>query len=132
MHCRRLQLNVAYYLPSIPLLIVSAFLDKPLEERLGGCPLGPCLAPLSALHRPACTLAHAALQLHDPPASPLCAGVARTILVRLLVGLVGYGAVTAWLPFMPPSIWVLLSAVVALGLFSGIAFSAAYQLVSSV
>lgn len=32
-----LQLNIAYYLPSIPLLVVSAFLDKPLEERLGGC-----------------------------------------------------------------------------------------------
>lgn len=30
-----LQLNIAYYLPSIPLLVVSAFLDKPLEERLG-------------------------------------------------------------------------------------------------
>ena len=30
-----LQLNIAYYLPSIPLLIVSAFLDKPLEARLG-------------------------------------------------------------------------------------------------
>lgn len=33
------------------------------------------------------------------------AGVARTILVRLLLGLVGYGAVTAWFPFMPDHIW---------------------------
>lgn len=30
-----LQLNIAYFLPSIPLLIGSAFLDKPLETRLG-------------------------------------------------------------------------------------------------
>lgn len=29
------QLNIAYFLPSIPLLIVSAFLDRPLEARLG-------------------------------------------------------------------------------------------------
>ncbi|KAL4457583.1 hypothetical protein ABPG75_012448 [Micractinium tetrahymenae] len=86
-----LQLNIAYFLPSIPLLIVSAFLDRPLEARLG---------------------------------------VAKTILVRLLLGLVGYGAVTAWFPFMPERIWFLLGAVVALGLFSGIAFSAAYQLVA--
>ncbi|KAI7843994.1 hypothetical protein COHA_002532 [Chlorella ohadii] len=86
-----LQLNIAYYLPSIPLLVVSAFLDKPLEERLG---------------------------------------VARTILTRLLVGLVGYGAVCASFPFMPERIWFLLGATIALGLFSGIAFSASYQLAS--
>ncbi|KAL4440645.1 hypothetical protein ABPG77_000354 [Micractinium sp. CCAP 211/92] len=86
-----LQLNIAYFLPSIPLLIVSAFLDRPLEARLG---------------------------------------VAKTILVRLVLGLLGYGAVTAWFPFMPERIWFLLGAVVALGLFSGIAFSAAYQLVA--
>lgn len=34
------------------------------------------------------------------PAIP-CAGVARTILTRLLLGLVGYGAVCAFFPFMP-------------------------------
>lgn len=34
------------------------------------------------------------------PAS-LRAGVARTILTRLLLGLVGYGFVCAWFPFMP-------------------------------
>lgn len=43
------------------------------------------------------------------------------------MGLLGYGLVTAWLPFAPPEIWFLLAAVVALGLFSGIAFSASYQ-----
>ena len=37
--------------------------------------------------------------------------MARTILVRLLLGLLGYGAVTAWLPFSPPSVWCLLGAV---------------------
>ncbi|EFN58589.1 hypothetical protein CHLNCDRAFT_140764 [Chlorella variabilis] len=86
-----LQLNIAYFMPSIPLLIFSAFLDKPLEERLG---------------------------------------VAKTILCRLLVGLLGYAAVCIWFPFMPEKIWFLLGAVVALGLFSGIAFSASYQLVA--
>lgn len=65
----------------------------------------------------------------SPPTPPF-AGVAKTILVRLLVGLVGYGAVCAWFPFMPEQIWFLLGAVVALGLFSGIAFSASYQLVA--
>ena len=29
------QLNIAYFLPSIPLLVVSAFLDRPLERWLG-------------------------------------------------------------------------------------------------
>ena len=43
------QLNIAYYLPSIPLLIVSAFLDKPLEARLGGCTPAP-----SAVHPERC------------------------------------------------------------------------------
>ena len=33
-----LQLNIAYYLPSIPLLALSALLDKPLEARLGERP----------------------------------------------------------------------------------------------
>jgi hypothetical protein len=35
----------------------------------------------------------------------LIAGVAKTILVRLLVGLLGYGAVCVWFPFMPEHIW---------------------------
>lgn len=67
--------------------------------------------------------------VHPTPPGARGAGVARTILVRLLLGLLGYGAVSAWFPFMPPDIWFLLSAVVALGLFSGIVFSASYQLV---
>lgn len=31
-----LQLNIAYFLPSIPLLLVSGFFDKALETKLGG------------------------------------------------------------------------------------------------
>ncbi|KAL4536025.1 hypothetical protein Ndes2526A_g05574 [Nannochloris sp. 'desiccata'] len=57
-------------------------------------------------------------------------GTAKTILVRLLVGLVGYGLVCAWFPFMPQHLWFLLCSVVALGLFSSIAFSASYQMVA--
>ena len=34
-----------------------------------------------------------------------CAGVARTILCRLVVGLVGYAAVCIAFPFLPPKIW---------------------------
>jgi hypothetical protein len=50
-----LQLNIAYFLPSIPLLIVSAFLDKPLEARLGGCSLLlPVAAPPSGLRSLRC------------------------------------------------------------------------------
>lgn len=57
-------------------------------------------------------------------------GVARTIFIRLLLGLVGYGLLAACFPFLPINIWALLSVVVALGLFSSIAFSASYQLVA--
>lgn len=39
-----LQLNIAYFMPSIPLLIFSAFLDKPLEERLGAADAGAVAA----------------------------------------------------------------------------------------
>lgn len=94
-----LQLNIAYFLPSIPLLIVSAFLDKPLEARLGGyccCNTWPpprCLWPAQQANG-FCDLWHVAR-----------AGVAKTILVRLLVGLVGYCAVCVWFPFMPEHIW---------------------------
>ncbi len=42
----------------------------------------------------------AACAIASPPA-----GVAKTILVRLVLGLLGYGAVTAWFPFMPERIW---------------------------
>ena len=110
-----LQLNIAYFLPSIPLLIVSAFLDKPLEARLGErqaegqglqhsagrSTLGPhWQSKRNSVSTDRC----------PPPrpascASPPLAGVAKTILVRLLVGLVGYGAVCAWFPFMPEHIW---------------------------
>ncbi|KAH7618705.1 hypothetical protein Ndes2526B_g05622 [Nannochloris sp. 'desiccata'] len=86
-----LYLNIAYYAPSIPLLILSSFFDEDLEAALG---------------------------------------TAKTILVRLLVGLVGYGLVCAWFPFMPQHLWFLLCSVVALGLFSSIAFSASYQMVA--
>ncbi len=81
-------MNIAYYLPSIPLLIISAIFDEALDRKLG---------------------------------------VARTILVRLLLGMVGYALVCAWFPFQPVHIWYLLGSVVALGLCSGIAFSASYQ-----
>lgn len=57
-----LLLNIAYYAPSIPLLILSSFFDEALEEKLG---------------------------------------LARTILVRLVVGLVGYGVIAAGFPFLP-------------------------------
>ena len=57
-----LLLNIAYYAPSIPLLVLSSFFDEALEESLG---------------------------------------LARTILVRLVVGLVGYGLICAGFPFMP-------------------------------
>lgn len=57
-------------------------------------------------------------------------GVARTIFIRLLLGLIGYGLLAACFPFLPINIWALLSVVVALGLFSSIAFSASYQLVA--
>lgn len=30
-----LQLNIAYYLPTVPLLIVSSFLDRHLDAKLG-------------------------------------------------------------------------------------------------
>lgn len=86
-----LQLNLAYFLPSIPLLVLSAYLDRSLEKRFG---------------------------------------VARTILGRLLVGLLGYGFVCASFPFQPSTIYWLLSSTVALGLFGGVAFSASYQLVA--
>jgi hypothetical protein len=86
-----LYLNIAYYAPSIPLLLFSSFFDESLEAKLG---------------------------------------TAKTILARLLVGLVGYGLVCAWFPFMPQHLWFLLAAVVALGLFSSIAFSASYQMVA--
>lgn len=56
--------------------------------------------------------------------------MARTILFRLLVGLVGYGVLAASFPFQPPTIYWLLGSTVALGLFSCIAFSASYQLVA--
>jgi hypothetical protein len=31
-----LQLNIAYYVPSIPLLLLSSFFDEALERKLGG------------------------------------------------------------------------------------------------
>ena len=39
-----LQMNVAYYLPSIPLLLVSFFLDDPLDRAFGAGSSGlhPC------------------------------------------------------------------------------------------
>lgn len=109
------QLNIAYYLPSIPLLIVSAFLDKPLEARLGGCyplaawhPLAACQAAFDWGVLVSSLPASLPAVCHAPSTSPArcagrppLAGVARTILTRLLLGLVGYGAVCAWFPFMP-------------------------------
>ena len=86
-----LYMNIAYYAPSIPLLIFQSFFDEALEASLG---------------------------------------LARTILLRLVVGLSSYGIICAWFPFMPQDIWILLTAVVALGLFSSIAFSASYQMVA--
>ena len=56
--------------------------------------------------------------------------MARTILVRLVVALLGYGAICAAFPFLPERLDVLLASVVALGAFSGLAFSASYQLVA--
>lgn len=86
-----LQLNIAYYLPTVPLLVVSSFLDRFLDRKLG---------------------------------------VARTILVRILVGLLGYAGLCIWLPFQPARLRLLLGTAVGMGLFSGLAFSASYQLVS--
>lgn len=59
-----LHLNIAYYVPSIPLLIFQSFFDERLEAAFG---------------------------------------VSRTILSRLIFGLVGYAAVSAYFPFMPQS-----------------------------
>jgi hypothetical protein len=61
-----LYLNIAYYAPSIPLLLFSSFFDETLEAAFG---------------------------------------TAKTILARLLFGLVGYGFVCAWFPFMPLHLW---------------------------
>jgi hypothetical protein len=61
-----LYLNIAYYAPSIPLLLFSSFFDESLENALG---------------------------------------IAKTILLRLLVGLVGYITIAAWFPFMPQHLW---------------------------
>lgn len=56
--------------------------------------------------------------------------MAKTILVRLLIGLLGYAGLCIWLPFQPDHLRLLLGTAVGMGLFSGLAFSASYQLVS--
>ena len=58
------------------------------------------------------------------------AGIAKTTLGRLLVGLGGCAAVTAAWPFAHRGHNTLLLLVVILGLVAGIAFSASYQLVA--
>jgi hypothetical protein len=86
-----LWLNLAYYAPSLPLLITSSLTDGVLEERLGP--------------------------------SRLC-------LVRLVFGMSGYGVLCAWFPWAPIHPISLITLVLGLGAFSGIAFAASYQLVS--
>jgi len=86
-----LQMNLAYFLPSIPLLLISSCLDDVLDRKYG---------------------------------------IAKTTLMRLLIGLGGCAAVTAVWPFAHRSHRTLLSLVVVLGLVAGIAFSASYQLVA--
>ena len=54
-----LQLNLAYFLPSIPLLVVSAYLDRPLEARFGK---RRCVGRRGARSRPAAARPAAATQ----------------------------------------------------------------------
>lgn len=42
-----LLMNIAYYLPSIPLLLFSAFCDDWLDRKFGRHPAGPILSVLS-------------------------------------------------------------------------------------
>ncbi|KAA6418939.1 MAG: hypothetical protein FRX49_11043 [Trebouxia sp. A1-2] len=86
-----LQMNIAYFLPSIPLLGLSSQFDERLDQKFG---------------------------------------VARTILVRLLIGLGGCALICAAIPFEPTNLRWLLASVIVLGLMHGIAFSAAYQMVA--
>lgn len=43
-----LMMNIAYYLPSIPLLMFSAFCDEWLDKTFGTCPMPP-LSPAQYL-----------------------------------------------------------------------------------
>ena len=100
-----LALNLAYCLPSIPLLVVSSYLDKPLENHLGQS-AAVCTATAAALDCwPLLSRDRPRLKPRVCAARSAAAGVARTILVRLVVGLVGYGAVCGFFPFLPATIW---------------------------
>ena len=113
-----LQMNIAYFLPSIPLLILSSFLDDWLDKRFGIAKtilarllfgLGGC-ATITAVW-------------------PLAHSSRRWAMVPELVSLVCGSTSTSQSP-AALSCRMLLSLVVVLGLVAGISFSASYQLVA--
>lgn len=98
-----LLMNLAYFLPSIPLLVTSSLLDAWLEQRYG-----KAILLVTALLTFCLVYAFQEQQWTSlTPAEQVFwhTGLARTILARLLVGLGGSIAICASFPFQPVGLW---------------------------
>jgi len=89
-----LQMNIAYFLPSIPLLGLSSQFDERLDQKFGKLHCKSLTNSLQQNWQRCCSYAYALM----------AAGVARTILVRLLIGLGGCALICAAIPFEPTNL----------------------------
>jgi hypothetical protein len=141
-HCHNhtqvlLQLNLAFYLPSIPVLLAAGQLEKLLDAELGSAAslairllsgafllccccalLGLMLVSLDAEGAPHMPQTHAQLNFLHSTNTPTPTGLA------------GCAAMAAYYPFMPGRLSHLLWLVAGLGGVSSVAFSTSYQLVA--
>lgn len=96
-----------YYLPSIPLLALSSVMDERLDNHFGVlCHLieAPYAIHIMIVLCIACRSVYHALQIHVlTPASLQLSptGVAKTILMRLIIGMGGCAIIAVIFPFEP-------------------------------
>lgn len=123
-----LKINICFYLPSVPLLLLGATFDEHFDQRYGkrrtntfrvaagaGCVPGSCMkATLACLPCLPALRSTCCRRLHIP--CPACAGFG------------GCAAVLLAFPFVQGHLLCLLGAVVALGVFSAAAAGSSYQL----
>ncbi len=98
---QRLNSLQMYYLPSIPLLAVSSAVDEPLDNYFGA--LAVCFLAASYADEPLHVLTGAMKRPRAPviTQSAASAGVAKTVLMRLIIGMGGCFLIAIVFPLEP-------------------------------
>ncbi|KAF6261556.1 hypothetical protein COO60DRAFT_1636708 [Scenedesmus sp. NREL 46B-D3] len=123
-----LWLNLAYFIPSVPALLLHSSLQERLEQALG--------LPRAAMARSGRALAAAAAKaaaaagLQATRVTAAAAAAAAADPGRLVFGLGGLALLSLALPYCCGSIQALLAATAAVGVCYSIAFGTSYQLVT--